>query len=119
MLRSDRRISDEARAKEFQGGFPGFQVDWEALISEGSPIYLQVSHGACVLNLSEHYGDATPGSAMRIGMEDAVLDAYQEGLLASAYQFARLGKPQLQTWGLRELLLTAPFGNRLVFFSVP
>lgn len=113
------RIFDEAKAKEFYVGFLGFIVDWEATLCEGSPLYLQVSRGKCVIHLSEHFGDSTPGSTVRIQLEDADLDGYLDMLREANYRHARPGQAQLQSWGLREITITDPFGNRLVFFSVP
>ncbi|WP_041675850.1 glyoxalase superfamily protein [Ramlibacter tataouinensis] len=105
------RIFDEARARQFYVDFLGFRVDWEHRFGPGLPLYLQVSRAACVLHLSEHHGDATPGSALRIGVED--LDALQAHLLAQQVSFARPAV-QDQPWG-RDMALHDPFGNRLVF----
>jgi Glyoxalase superfamily protein len=60
------RIFDEAKAKEFYIGFLGFVVDWEHRFEPNTPLYMQVSKDECVLHLSEHYGDGTPGTAIRI-----------------------------------------------------
>ena len=113
------RIFDEAQTKEFYVDFLGFTVDWQATLCEGSPLYLQVSRGACVIHLSEHFGDSTPGSTVRIQMEDDELDGYMDMLREANYRHARPGQAQLQSWGLREITITDPGGNRLVFFSVP
>ena len=67
------RIFDEAKARGFYVGFLGFRVDWEHRFGESFPLYMQVSRDGCVLHLSEHHGDSTPGSAARIettGIED-------------------------------------------------
>jgi hypothetical protein len=108
------RIFDLAKAKEFYVDFLEFVVDWEAEIAPGSPVYLQVSRGACVLNLSEHFGDATPGSAARVRVDD--LDAYQQKLLGKNYRHARPGVLE-QTWGAREMIISDPFNNRIVFWE--
>ena len=44
----------------------------------GLPLYLQVSKDGCVLQLSEHHGDCSPGAAMRI--ETSELDAFHAEL---------------------------------------
>lgn len=108
------RSFDEAKAKEFYVGFLGFKIDWEHRFEPGLPLYTQISKGACVLHLSEHYGDASPGAALRIESDD--LDAFQQQLLAANYKHAR---PQVEPtpWGTREMTVRDPFGNRLVFTS--
>ena len=108
------RIFDEARAREFYVGFLGFKIDWEHRFDPGLPLYLQVSRGGCVLHLSEHHGDCSPGAAMRI--ETADLDGLLAELLAKAYKFARPGIEETP-WGSRDLSVKDPFGNRLTFTS--
>lgn len=106
------RIFDEAKAKEFYVNFLGFQVDWEHRFADDLPLYMGISKGDCVLHLSEHFGDGTPGTAIRIETDD--VDAYQQELLAKQYKHARPGV-QNQPWGTREMSIHDPFGNRLVF----
>jgi catechol 2,3-dioxygenase-like lactoylglutathione lyase family enzyme len=72
------RLFDEVRAKEFYVEFLGFKVDWEHRFEPGLPLYMQVSKDECVLHLSEHHGDCSPGAAMRIQSSD--LDAFHAGL---------------------------------------
>ena len=108
------RIFDEAKAREFYLGFLGFEVDWEHRFEPGLPLYLQVSRDACCLHLSEHHGDATPGSALRIEVQD--LDALHAELTARAYRNSRPGIVA-QPWG-RDMAIADPFGNRLVFSAL-
>jgi uncharacterized glyoxalase superfamily protein PhnB len=107
------RIFDETKAREFYVDFLGFTVDWEHRFEDGAPLYMQVSNGSCVIHLSEHYGDSSPGSAVRI--ETTELDAFQQELAAKRDKYARPGPPQDTPWGTRELVIRDPFGNRLVF----
>ncbi|BBP63140.1 MULTISPECIES: glyoxalase superfamily protein [Pseudomonas] len=106
------RIFDEAKAMEFYVDFLGFTVDWQHRFGDNFPLYLQVSRGECVLHLSEHHGDCTPGSALRIETDE--LQAFQQQLRATQYRYAH---PEIQAmpWGTQELTVTDPFGNRLVF----
>jgi uncharacterized glyoxalase superfamily protein PhnB len=106
------RIFDETKALEFYVDFLGFKIDWQHRFEPDFPLYLQISRGECVLHLSEHHGDSTPGSALRIETDE--LEAFQQQLLAKEYQFAR---PQIQAmpWGSQDMTVTDPFGNRLVF----
>ena len=55
------RIFDVEKAMEFYRDFLGFSVDFEHRFGENFPLYCQVSRGTCVLHLSEHAGDASPG----------------------------------------------------------
>ena len=105
------RTFDESKAREFYVAFLGFKVDWEHRFEPGLPLYLQVSRAGCTLHLSEHHGDATPGSALRIEVED--LDAFHDELAGKPYKYARPGIEQ-QPWG-RDMTVTDPFGNRIIF----
>ena len=110
------RMFDEAKAREFYVDFLGFEVDWEDRFEPGTPLYMQVSKGDCVIHLSEHHGDASPGAAMRIETDD--LEAYQRELLDKRHQYARPGienMPQAMSWGTRDMSISDPFGNRLTF----
>ena len=78
------RIFDEIKAVEFYVDFLGFKIDWQHRFEPNFPLYLQVSRGECVLHLSEHHGDSTPGSALRIETDE--LEAFQQQLLAKEYQ---------------------------------
>ena len=109
------RIFDEAKALAFYVDFLGFTVDWQHRFGDDFPLYLQVSRGDCVLHLSEHHGDCTPGSALRIETDE--LEAFQQQLLAKQYRYAH---PQIQAmpWGSQDMAISDPFGNRLVFTNV-
>jgi hypothetical protein len=106
------RIFDEAKAREFYVDFLGFAVDWEARFEPGLPLYMQVSKGQCVLHLSEHHGDCSPGAAIRIQTDD--LDAFQKQLIGKRYRYARPGIEDMP-WGTRDMSISDPFGNRLTF----
>ena len=106
------RIFDEAKAREFYVDFLGFKVDWEHRFEPGLPLYLQVSKDGCVLHLSEHHGDCSPGAAIRI--ETSELDAFHAELASKHYKYAR---PEIENmpWGTRDMSVKDPFGNRLTF----
>jgi uncharacterized glyoxalase superfamily protein PhnB len=106
------RIFDEAKAKEFYVEFLGFRVDWEHRFEEGLPLYMQISKDGCIIHLSEHHGDSSPGAAMRIETEE--LEAFQKELIAKDYKYARPGI-EVMPWGSRDMSVTDPFGNRLTF----
>lgn len=108
------RIFDEARAREFYLGFLGFEVVFEHRFEPGLPLYMGIRRGDCTLHLSEHHGDATPGSSMRIEADD--VDALAAELRAKAYAHARPTVAPMP-WGTRDMTVTDPFGNRLTFTS--
>jgi catechol 2,3-dioxygenase-like lactoylglutathione lyase family enzyme len=105
------RSFDEPKAKEFYVAFLGFNVDWEHRFEANTPLYMQVSKDDCILHISEHHGDASPGAALRVEVEG--LDAYQQELLAKKYKNSRPGIIE-QPWG-RDMCIADPFGNRLIF----
>ena len=106
------RIFNEAKAREFYIDFLGFKVDWEHRFEAGLPLYMQISKGACVIHLSEHHGDCSPGAAMRIETDE--LETFQRQLVAKSYKHAR---PEIEEmpWGSRDMSVCDPFGNRLTF----
>ncbi len=106
------RSFDEAKAREFYIDFLGFQVDFEHRFEENFPLYMGISKDGCRLHITEHHGDCSPGSAVRIATEG--LAAYHQELLGKEYKYAR---PGIETtpWGTREVTITDPFGNRITF----
>lgn len=106
------RILDEAKAREFYVDFLGFKVDWEHRFDANAPLYMQVSRDACVLHLSEHYGDCVPGSAIRIETDN--VDALNRELNGRHYKYAHPGVGDTP-WNTREMGIKDPFGNRVVF----
>lgn len=108
------RIFDERKAREFYVDFLGFQVDWEHRFEPDLPLYLQVSRDRCVLHLSEHHGDCSPGAALRIETDE--LEAFHRELLAKTYAYARPGLQEMP-WGSIDMSIHDPFGNRLTFTS--
>jgi len=106
------RIFDEAKAREFYVQYLGFDVDWEHRFEPGLPVYMQVSRDGCVLHLSEHHGDGSPGAALRIATTD--LDELRAELASKHHTYARPGIEQMP-WGTREMSVKDPFGDRLTF----
>jgi len=105
------RIFSVDKAREFYLDFLGFQLDWEHRFAPDLPLNMQIHRDGLILHLSEHHGDATPGSALFARVED--LKALERELLAKRYGYAR---PQAEAvdWGL-EMQVADPFGNRLRF----
>ena len=109
------RSFDEKRAKDFYLGFLGFELLFEARFEPSAPLYMGVKKGDCVLHISEHYGDGTPGSSVRIPVDD--VHAYMAELRAKKFSNSRPGEPQLQDWGAWENTIADPAGNRLTFYT--
>ncbi|SFK47222.1 hypothetical protein SAMN05216302_100750 [Nitrosomonas aestuarii] len=83
------RIFDEVKALEFYIYFLGFKIDWKHRFEEGLPVYMQVSKDNCIIHLSEHHGDCSPGAALRIGTDS--LDSFQKELSGKEYKYSRPG----------------------------
>ncbi|CAG9168691.1 glyoxalase superfamily protein [Cupriavidus respiraculi] len=109
------RIFSEAKAKEFYVDFLGFEVEWEHRFDDNFPLYLQVRRGDLTLHLSEHHGDATPGSAMFVLVDD--IEALHEELAGRQYTYAKPGIEDVP-WG-RVMEIADPFGNRIRFCQSP
>ncbi|GAB3916368.1 bleomycin resistance protein [Microlunatus endophyticus] len=100
-------------SQRFYIEFLGFTVDWEHRFRDGTPLYQQVSRDGCVLHLSEHEGDAKPGSAVRIEIPD-VRRLHRELAESTVYPL----RPHVheQPWG-DDLVVPDPFGNRIIFHT--
>jgi len=108
------RIFDEPLARDFYLRYLGFDVGFEHRFAADMPLYMSVHRGSCELHLSEHHGDATPGSAVRIAVAD--VDGFLAELNARGHPRLR-PSVQDQPWGTREITLTDPFGNRIIFWQ--
>ncbi len=105
------RMFDVEKSREFYVGYLGFEVKWEHRFEIDLPLYIEIARGACVIHLSEHHGDCTPISALRIPVSDA--RALHAELSAKDYRYAKPGYDPTE----REICLTDPAGNRLIFFQ--
>ena len=106
------RIFDVDKAREFYVGFLGFTVDWEHRFDDKAPLYMQVSRGGLVLHLSEHHGDACPGSTVFVRMTG--IDEYHREITSKGYGYVRPGV-NIAPWNAKLMEVTDPFGNRLRF----
>ena len=62
------RIFEVEKAREFYLDFLGFTMDLDHRFGPNFPIYMQISRSGLVLHLSEHHGDASPGSTVFVRM---------------------------------------------------
>ena len=106
------RIFDVTKAREFYVGFLGFTVDWEHRFDERAPLYMQISRDGLLLHLSEHHGDACPGSTIVVELDD--LDGYHREITAKGYGYMRPGIERMP-WNARIMEVIDPFGNRIRF----
>ncbi len=105
------RIFSEEKAREFYLDFLGFSIEWEHKFDQNFPLYAQIRRSDLVLHLSEHHGDATPGSNVFVPTED--ITAFQRELAGKDYTYAKPGLTELP-WGL-HMEIADPFGNRIRF----
>lgn len=78
------------------------------------PLYMAVRREACELHLSEHFGDGTPGTYVRIEVADVA--AMSAELNSKDYKYAKPGW-QRQPWGWDEMGINDPAGNKLIFVT--
>ncbi len=104
------RIFSAEQAKDFYLGYLGCTLEWERRAGEGGPLTAQVRRGALRLRLSERHEDGTPGALLVVPATG--LAGLHVELSGKPYRGQR---PVLQATGSgQELVLTDPFGNRLV-----
>jgi catechol 2,3-dioxygenase-like lactoylglutathione lyase family enzyme len=103
------RIVDPARSRAFYVDGLGFQVDWEHRFEPDFPVLLQLSRDGMTLYLSQHVMDCAVGGLIHFFV-DRVDDWYAE---LSRKGMAVELPPTDQPWGLREMHLVDPDGNRL------
>lgn len=106
------RSFDEAKARAFYIDFLGFEVTFEHRFEPGTPLYMGVHRDDCHLHLSEHFGDGTPGTYVRITVPD--VHEYSRVLNEKKYENARPGV-QRQEWGMDDMSISDPAGNKLIF----
>jgi uncharacterized glyoxalase superfamily protein PhnB len=106
------RMFDEAKAREFYVDFLGFKVTYEHRFGEHFPLYMEVVRDACVILLTEHYGDCCPGASLLITVED--IKDLRDELRNKNYKYC---KPDISEteWNSYEMGVSDPFGNTLTF----
>ena len=106
------RIFDVGKAREFYVLFLGFTVDWEHRFDEKAPAYIQVSRAGLTLHLTEHHGDACPGSTVFVWMTG--LEGFHREISSKGYSYLR---PGIETTFYNAMCMEVidPFGNRIRF----
>ena len=106
------RSYDEAKAREFYVDWLGFSVDWEHRFEPNAPLYMQVSRDGIAFHISEHHGDGSPGSHVRVEIR-GVREFYAE-LIARKYKNNRPGLER-PDWGGIEFTVIDPVNNCITF----
>ena len=106
------RMLDEAAARAFYVGYLGFHIDWEHRFEAGFPLYMQVSRAGLVLHLTEHHGDACPGSTVFVRVSG--LREYHAEISAKGYGYLQPGV-QATFHGSIQMEVIDPSGNRIRF----
>ena len=106
------RIFSVEKAKEFYVDFLGFKIEWEHRFHDNMPLYAEVSRGNLKLHLSEHHGDASPGSTVFVWMRG--IEAFHKELMAKKYRYNRPGLEDAP-WDARNVEVNDPFGNKIRF----
>lgn len=108
------RSFDEDKARRFYCDYLGFAVDWEHRFEESMPLFMQVSRDGIVFWITEHHGDATPGSHVAVKVEG--LAEFHRELAGKAYPNMRPGL-EGHIGGGKVVAVTDPFGNRIDFIE--
>jgi catechol 2,3-dioxygenase-like lactoylglutathione lyase family enzyme len=113
------RIFDYDKAVEFYINWLGFKIDWEHEFEPGTtPKFMQITLRDISVYLSEHHGDASPGSHIHI-IDFEGLTIYNKELKKKKYKYGRPGL-KVPEWNDKALYMTVfdPFGNRITFNEV-
>lgn len=106
------RIQDERIARGFYLDYLGFTVEWEHRFEPSMPLYTRLSRSGTTIDLSEHHGDGTPGTAIWIPVAD--LRALHGALSRNSHSRVRPGIDKDSPGG-PTMSVTDPFGNELRF----
>lgn len=106
------RIFDITKAREFYIDWLGFKTDWEHRFGENFPLYMQVSLNGILLHLSEHHGDGSPGVKVLINIDN--IESFHKEISTKDYRYYKPGIQETD-WNTKDMSITDPFGNRLVF----
>ncbi|MCS4300732.1 glyoxalase superfamily protein [Chryseobacterium sp. BIGb0232] len=106
------RIFDYQKALEFYKDWLGFEIAWEHRFEENMPAYIEVKKGNMIFHLTEHHGDASPGSSVFIWGE-GVADYHKE-LIDKNYKYNRPGLEKT-FYDAISFTVNDPFGNKIIF----
>ena len=103
------RMTDKTRSRAFSVDGLGFHVDWAHRFEPDLPALLQLSRDGMTFYLSQHVMDCAPGGLIHLfvdRVDDWHAELRRHGITIEL-------PPTDQPWGLREMHLVDPDGNRL------
>ena len=95
------RVADAEASAQWYARL-GFTIDWRTQAEPHLPLFVAISNGVGQIFLSEHTGDAHPDGLLYIYVDDVDVVAASFGTQA-----------ELAYYGMRELEVVDPDGNRL------
>lgn len=105
------RSTNWERSRAFYVDGLGFTVDWIHQFELRLPVFAGITLEGRTLFITEHRGDCEVGGAVYILMDD--VDAFYRTLVARGVRV--LEPPEEAPWGVREMMVVDPDGNRLRF----
>ncbi len=106
------RMFDVELTTAFYRDYLGFDVEWVHRFAPNLPVYQRMRFGDCVIDLSQHYGDASPAGAVWIHVDDVA--AYHQFLVAQEHPFSRPGV-EADGPGGATMTVIDPASNQLRF----
>ena len=95
------RVADAETSAQWYARL-GFEPEWTHRFEPGLPLFMAISHDDARIFLSEHPGDARPETLLYLYVDDVEAVAQEFGADVTLAQY-----------GMREVHLTDPDGNRL------
>jgi len=105
------RATNRERTRAFYVDGLGFTVQWTHQFEPRLPVFGEVNLDGRSLFLTEHRGDCEVGGAAYIILDD--VDAFYRTIAARGVPV--LEPPEDAPWGVREMMVIDPDGNRLRF----
>ncbi|MCJ8211436.1 glyoxalase superfamily protein [Mucilaginibacter sp. RS28] len=100
---------------EFYVNWLGFKIEWEHRFHDNAPVFMQLAKNGVILNLSEHHGDGTPGTHVRVS-DYKGLRAWHSELIEAKYKYNRPGL-DVPEWAPDSINMTVtdPCNNQITF----
>jgi len=105
------RSTNWERSKQFYVDGLGFEVKWEHTFEPGFPVFAEVNLDGRGLFITEHRDDCQVGGAAYIILDD--IDVFYQRIASRGVHVHE--PPEEAPWGVREMLVVDPDGNRLRF----
>jgi catechol 2,3-dioxygenase-like lactoylglutathione lyase family enzyme len=104
------QVADARRSLDFYCGRLGFKKNWEHQLASGFPLVACISLGGATLFLTEH-PESAAGTLVYFYVPD--VDQFMVRVRAALLEIE--WGPSDQPWGMREVQLRDPDGNKLRF----